>query len=129
MRYAYGVELKKRRPLGHYIKISLIVLGLLLVVLFIFLVRDYLVLRRANLINRRELSLSAFVQKHGPLSASETGVIRPWMTFDYINRIFNLPKDYLKDQLQISDAHYPNTTLGSSETVYEVQGAIINYFK
>jgi hypothetical protein len=122
------MEPKKRRPLRQIITIILIVLGVLLVILFIFLVRNYLSLRRANLINRRELSLSAFVQKHGALNASEVGVIRPWMTFDYINRIFGFPKDYLKNQLQISDPRYPNITLGSSETVSEVQAAIVNYF-
>ena len=85
-------------------------------------------MRHANLISRRELSLSASVQKHGALNASEVGVIRPWMTFDYINRIFGLPKDYLKDQLQISDPHYPNSTLSSLDTVSAAQAAIVNYF-
>ena len=127
MRYAYSMEPKERQPLRKSITITLVVLGVLLVVLFIFLVRNYLSLRHANLISRRELSLSAFVQKHGALNASEVGVIRPWMTFDYINRIFDLPKDYLKDQLQISDPHYPNTTLGNSDTASQVQAAIVNY--
>jgi hypothetical protein len=131
------MELKKQPPLGKKIAIALVVFGVLLIVLFVFLVRDYLALRRANLINRRELSLSAFVQKHGPLGASEVGVIRPWMTFDYINRLFNLPKDYLKNQLQISDSHYPNLTLGSYasadkvatvEAVNNVESAISNHF-
>jgi len=121
------MEPKERQPLRKSITITLVVLGVLLVVLFIFLVRNYLSLRHANLISRRELSLSAFVQKHGALNASEVGVIRPWMTFDYINRIFDLPKDYLKDQLQISDPHYPNTTLGNSDTASQVQAAIVNY--
>jgi hypothetical protein len=128
---------KKPRPIGYYIGIAIVVLGVLLVALFILLVRNYLTLRRANLINRRELSLSAFIQKHGPLNASEVGVIRSWMTFDYVDRLFDLPKDYLKDQLQISDSRYPNLTLsayGSENnfdapaTVGRVQGAISYYF-
>jgi hypothetical protein len=132
------MEPKKRQPLGQRIKITLVVLGVVLVALFVFLVRDYLSLRRANLINRRELSLSAFVQKNGTLNSTEVGVIHPWMTFDYINRIFNLPQNYLKDQLHVSNPHYPNITLGSyasaenlntSETVHDVQNAIVNYFK
>lgn len=128
---------KKRRPAGFYIGIALVVLGILLVVLFVLLVRNYLTLRRANLVNQRELSLSAFVQKHGPLNASEVSVIRSWMTFDYINRLFDLPKDYLKNQLQISDSHYPNLTisaygsennLDTAEAVGRVQAAISYYF-
>ncbi len=132
------MEPKKRRPLSQRIKIALIVLGVVLVALFVFLVRDYLSLRRANLVNRRELSLSAFVQKHGTLNSTEVGVIHPWMTFDYINKIFNLPQDYLRNQLQVSDPHYPNITLGNYasagninalEAVHDVQNAIVNYFK
>jgi hypothetical protein len=128
---------KKRRPISYYIKIALIVLGIVLVVLFILLVRNYLMLRHANLISRRELSLSAFVQKHGPLGASEVGVIHSWMTFDYINRLFGIPQDYLENQLQISDSHYPNLTLGkyasenNIDTVvasHQVQNAILKYF-
>jgi hypothetical protein len=34
--------------------------------------------------------------------------IQPWMTFDYVNVVFKLPKNYLKDILGISDQRYPN---------------------
>lgn len=34
--------------------------------------------------------------------------IQSWMTFDYINRIFKLPPEYLKTQLTITDRKYPN---------------------
>lgn len=128
MRYDYGMEPKENEPIQRFIKITLVVLGLLLAVLLIFLVRDYLALRRANIINHRELSLSAFVQKHGPLNASDIDVVRPWMTFDYVNRLFGLPNDYLKDQLQISDPRYPRLTLNDPQTVHDVQNAILNYF-
>jgi hypothetical protein len=37
--------------------------------------------------------------------------IQPWMTFDYLNHVFNLPADYLKNQLHIQDPHYPNVSL------------------
>jgi hypothetical protein len=131
------MEQKAQQPLSQRIKITLIVLGVLLVVLFVLLVRDYLALRRTDAINRRELSLSAFVQKNGPLNASEVGAIRSWMTFDYINKIFALPKDYLKDQLHISDPRYPNIALSSyasenkiatTEAVNDIEGAIVHYF-
>jgi len=131
------MESKKRQPHGRYITIALICLGVLLAILVALFVREYFVLRHANIINRRGLSFPAFIQKHGPLNASEVGVIRPWMTFDYINRLFALPKDYLKDQLDISDPHYPNDTIGNYSSankitdvaaVADVQNAIINYF-
>lgn len=124
--------------LSRGVKIALLILGAILIILIVLLIRNYLSLRRANIISRRELSLSAFVHKHGPLNADEVGVIRPWMTFDYVNRIFNLPQDYLKDQLQISDPRYPDLTLGayasasgtdSTETVLRVEHAIVDYAK
>jgi hypothetical protein len=95
----------------RYIKVTLIALGVVLVVLCVVLAVNYFSLRRANVINTRELSLSAFVQKHGPLTADETGVLRSWMTFAYINKLFALPPDFLKNTFGITDAHYPNITV------------------
>ena len=34
--------------------------------------------------------------------------IAPWMTFNYINFVFKLSPDYLKNTLTISDTRYPN---------------------
>jgi hypothetical protein len=93
------------------IKIALIVLGVILALLCLFLAVNYFSLRRANLINARELSLSAFVQKHGPLTADETGVLRSWMTFAYINKLFALPPEFLKNAFDITNANYPNLTV------------------
>ncbi len=42
-----------------------------------------------------------------PHEASERR-IEPWMTFNYINILFNLPSDYLRDRLAIKDERYPN---------------------
>ena len=33
--------------------------------------------------------------------------IQAWMTFDYINTVFKLPPNYLKNQLGIQDTRYP----------------------
>ncbi len=37
--------------------------------------------------------------------------IEPWMTFNYVNILYNLPNGYLRDVLQIGDLKYPNTEL------------------
>lgn len=37
--------------------------------------------------------------------------IQNWMTFDYINRSFSLPQDYLKNEFNITDIKYPRITL------------------
>jgi len=44
---------------------------------------------------------------------SDIGNIRPWMTFDYVNRLFNLPPEYLKTRLSLSDSRYPRLSLSS----------------
>jgi len=39
--------------------------------------------------------------------------IRGWMTFRYINTVFRLPADYLKNGLNITDPRYPNLSIDS----------------
>ena len=41
----------------------------------------------------------------------DVDTIRLWMTFDYINVVFRLPNDYLKQILGINDPQYPNVRL------------------
>ncbi len=100
-----------RSRMYRSIKIALMVLGVILVFLFVFLIINYISLRRANIITAREGSLSAFVQKHGPLTANETDVLRSWMTFAYINKLFALPPDFLKNTFAITDGDYPDITV------------------
>lgn len=40
--------------------------------------------------------------------------IEGWMTFGYINRVFNLPSAYLQKQLGILNVKYPNVQLARS---------------
>lgn len=55
------------------------------------------------------------------------------MTFDYINRVFDLPDAYLKESLHITSKKYPLVTLGryaketgsdSSTIVQKVKNAV-----
>jgi hypothetical protein len=43
----------------------------------------------------------------------QVGNVMGWMTFDYINRSFSLPADYLKTKLNITDKKYPNISLNT----------------
>jgi hypothetical protein len=70
-------------------------------------------LRRQQSISTREFWLSALFKQHGPVTANDVTAIRSWMTFDYVNKLFSLPADYLKTQMQISDPHYPQVSLAS----------------
>jgi hypothetical protein len=114
-------------------------LGIILAVLLFLLVREYQTLRHTsfiNAINARESSLTAALQDHHHLTPSDADVIRTWMTFDYLNKLFALPPDYLKTQLGVTDASYPKLTISkfardigqpASSTLMEVQNAVGQY--
>ncbi len=71
-----------------------------------------------------------------PLTINDTGMIQYWMTFDYLNKIFNLPTNYLQTTLGINDRRYPVITishysrenhLGLDILVLQIKAAIVNY--
>jgi hypothetical protein len=112
----------------NYLKYAIIALVVVLVVLGIFFVQEYNNARKAQILDQ--------IHRGVPLTAGEVTIIRPWMTFDYINRIFKLPPNYLKTNLSITDPSYPRATL-SSDAAYshtdatllmnQVEGAVYNY--
>jgi len=120
-----------------YISYMLIFLGIIFIVLFVFLARELIHLKRAEIINAREIHFSNFLKvHHGPLTANDVGIIAPWMTFDYIDTLFNVPSTYLKTTLNITDAHYPQISLSgyarshkinTATFVSEVQTAVQKY--
>jgi len=64
--------------------------------------------------------------------------INTWMTFDYINVIFKLPKNYLQNTFNITDPRYPNIRIGNytkqhnlnlREFMHNLELAITNYSK
>ena len=96
---------------GRYLKYAIIVLVAILLILGFFLVREYRTLRREQIIDLHALHLSAILTHHGSLTANDVDAIRPWMTFDYVNKLFNIPGDYLKTHFGITDARYPQLSL------------------
>lgn len=47
---------------------------------------------------------------HAP-TQSDIDRLQPWVTFAFINSIFNLPPDYLQSTLAITSSTYPNLTI------------------
>ena len=92
----------------HIVLILLIVIA----VLGMFLIQNYYGrhLRRPHFINSYMTWINQ-KRSRAPLKATDVGLIRPWMTFDYIDKLFNIPAGYLKSQMNITDAHYPKLTL------------------
>lgn len=71
-----------------------------------------------------------------PAQPVTVDTIQLWMTFDYINFVFHLPPNYLRDALKITDPHYPRLQIGRyarhgnknpQELVNAVQNAVRNY--
>lgn len=97
----------------RYLKITIIVLVVVLVVLAVFLALQYRSLRREQVLSARELWLDNVLKRHGPPTASDVDVLRSWMTFAYINQLFDVPSAYLKDEVPVNDARYPQISIGS----------------
>lgn len=43
--------------------------------------------------------------------------IQGWMTFEYINRSFSIPNEYLKESLSIPSTHYPKITIAKASSL------------
>jgi hypothetical protein len=72
---------------------------------------------------------------HPPLNPSVSD-IQSWMTFNYLNFIFRLPPDYLRQSLNINDSNYPRIQISrytklkgidSGQFLQSVQKAITGY--
>lgn len=127
----------KGNRVERFIQYAIMILIAALVFLLFFLVRDYRALRYAKIINARELWLATVIKDHGPLTASNVDVVSPWMTFDYVNKLFGLPPDYLKMTLDITNSRYPTLSfssyaksqhMASTTLVTQVENAIRAYF-
>jgi len=127
-----------QRPNGEKRLIDWLIalLGIVFAVLLFFLVRQYEILRREAVVNARESWLANAFKNHPHLTASDTNVIRSWMTFDYLNKLFDLPPEYLQTELPVPDSAYPKLTISkfakdthqaASSTLQEVQNVIQQY--
>ena len=120
----------------RYVRYAIIVLVVVLFILLFFFVQNYRSLRREQIVSAHEAWLTLVLKNHGPLPAADASTIRPWMTFDYIDRLFNVPPEYLKSQLGVTDPRYPKLSLSGyaksgrlslATVVGEVQGALHDY--
>ena len=119
-----------------YLKIAIFLILVVVIFLAVFTIRDYKYNQRLNFITARE---SLFSSLHGPkpITVDDVGSIQTWMTFDYINHLFNLPPDYLKNSLSITNSRYPRLTIAkyavsentnSNISLLKVQNVIKSFF-
>ncbi len=71
------------------------------IIFLVLLVKDVQTVHRTGVLRRNIRTVTIL----------DVGNIQSWMTFHYINTIFNIPEVYLKDFYQIADSRYPNLTI------------------
>ena len=116
-----------------------ILLTSLLILILIFaglLFQQYKQIRHLQHINQRGIALRMLDSKPKPLKQEDASSTQSWMTFDYINHVFDIPPEYLQNQLVIKDKKYPKITISNyskesgldqSSTLLKVQDFIRNF--
>jgi hypothetical protein len=93
---------------------QIIIMALVAILLFLcgLFVRQYRRIEQQNYANSYEDTIDSSPYRDS-LTARDVGVVLPWMTFRYINTIFGLPANYLKDTLHVTSTRYPNLSLSA----------------
>lgn len=77
-------------------------------VIFLFIAVGFVKKQRNE---RFPFSFPSKIDRHRPLNTQDLSYVSSWMTFDYLNKVFNLPFPYLKDSLSLNDKKYPFITI------------------
>jgi len=118
------------------LKIALGVAVVAIIALVFLLFRQYQHVERLGYIAHQQ-SLFRSLHGSGVLTTADASSTKGWMTFEYINRAFDLPPSYLETELDVYDTRYPRMTIieygkdaGISEAaaLSRVQNAISTYF-
>lgn len=117
---------------NRHIKFVLVLLILILLVLVMTFIKEYEGVKKLEMLSPRE-TFASILNHRGPFTANDVPLIRGWMTFDYVNKIFGLSSNYLETNLSITDTSYPRETLfryaerhhvNTAAFVDEVQGVV-----
>ena len=102
-----------RRPsLDQLVAILLCLLALSFVLLLWLLWREYRAMAAIPPGSRMEwMGAGRQGSVHAPNATPD--VLRPWMTFEYVNRIFGLSPEILRDALGITDKRYPKLSIAA----------------
>jgi hypothetical protein len=87
-----------------------------LAILCILLFQQYQHIQRLGYIAAHRQSLFMSLRGSGPLTAADASSTQSWMTFDYIDRAFALPPQYLQTALGVTDSRYPRLTISEYAT-------------
>jgi len=108
------------------LKIMLIALIISLLIIFVIL---FNAIHRNNYQNifKQHKSVNELLFKHknnGTLNPADINYIDYWMTFKYINTLFDLPNNYLKDSFGIANSKYPNISLSKYSATIKINRAV-----
>lgn len=56
---------------------------------------------------------------------TDVGFVQSWMTYDYIDHIYDLPPTYLQSDLAIVDTRYPRVSISESSEAQKVSAAML----
>ncbi|MDP2103520.1 MAG: hypothetical protein Q8K26_01200 [Candidatus Gracilibacteria bacterium] len=103
--------LKKITPVEIFIVVLIMVL---LITFSVFLVHNIEMAKKSGVFTQRKSVYEMLIdhKKLNQTTVADIEYIDTWMTFQYINFVFNIPEDYLRDTFRIEDVRYPNMTLG-----------------
>ncbi|MDD5377413.1 MAG: hypothetical protein PHH16_04870 [Candidatus Gracilibacteria bacterium] len=103
--------MKKISPLESILVIVTIVL---LIAFSVLLIRNIQLAHKTGLFgNHAPISELLLRNKEtNQTSIADVDYIDTWMTFQYINFVFDIPEDSLKNTLHIEDPRYPNLPVG-----------------
>jgi hypothetical protein len=110
---------------NKYISIALVVLIIILFLLISSITQDIRRLHRNGVLMRPISFYNFSLMGRKSATLADIGLISGWMTFNYLNKSFNLPGDYLKTKLAITSPTYPNITI--LKTAKE-KGVPINFY-
>jgi hypothetical protein len=100
--------------------IIFILLVALLAAILVWFVLDINSLNRQGIFNSSRLHRRRNVNTNPAIAPSQ---IQGWMTFRYINYIFNLPPNYLNSKLGITDSSNANITLDKYSSTHKLDNA------
>lgn len=87
-------------------------LGATIIIMIGIFIHDFLEIRNEGIFTPRHSERKSNIIKR--LNSDPTPeLIRPWMTFEYINSVFHLPAYFLAERLTIQDPKYPKISVGS----------------
>lgn len=94
-------------------------------------------MKKPMIFEKNRASFEDFI-KNNKKPIKDPNYIQNWMTFKYINFVFKLPDNYLKDTLKIEDSKYPNlpilkyakdAKIDTNIAVDNVKSAVDNFMK